>query len=115
MMPNAASRKIAFISSYLPRKCGIATFCNDLIQHVTARAGAAFDPLVVAMVASHGDQYNSPVKFEIRKNVKNDYLCVTDYLNFSHVDVVSVQHEFGLFGGDAGAYLNFLLKRVDAP
>ena len=114
-MPNTSSRKIAFISSYLPRKCGIATFCNDLIHHVTACAGTAFDPLVVAMVSSHGHQYNSPVKFEIRKNVKNDYLCATDYLNFSHVDVVSVQHEFGLFGGDAGAYLNFLLKRVDAP
>jgi glycosyltransferase involved in cell wall biosynthesis len=86
-----------------------------LIHHVGGCAGTSFDPLVVAMVSSHEHQYSSPVKFEIRKNVKNDYLCAADYLNFSHVDVIAVQHEFGLFGGDAGAYLNFLLKRADAP
>jgi hypothetical protein len=70
---------------------------------------------MVAMVSGLGHQYNQPVKFEIRKDVKNDYLCAADYLNFSHVDLISVQHEFGLFGGSAGAYLNLLLKRIDAP
>jgi len=114
-MPKTTTRKIAFISSSLPRKCGIATFSNDLIQSITGCAGTSFDPFVVAMVSSHEHQYSSPVKFEVRRNVKNDYLCAADYLNFSHVDVISVQHEFGLFGGDAGSYLNFLLKRVDAP
>ena len=114
-MPNGASRKVAFVSSCLPRRCGIATFCNDLTQNISACAGDAFDPLMVAMVASHEHQYGSPVKFEIRKNVKNDYLCAADYLNFSHVDLISVQHEFGLYGGNAGSYLNLLLKRVDAP
>jgi len=67
------------------------------------------------MVTSHEYQYDEPVKFEIRKNVKNDYICAADYLNFSHLDAISVQHEFGLFGGNAGNYLNLLLKRVDAP
>lgn len=114
-MSNSASRKIAFISSFLPRRCGIATFCNDLIQNIAACVDGKFNPFVVAAVASHEDQYGSPVKFEIRRNVKNDYICAADYLNFSHVDVVSVQHEFGLFGGNAGSYLNFLLKRIDAP
>ncbi|MEN8126237.1 MAG: glycosyltransferase [Planctomycetota bacterium] len=114
-MPNETSRKVAFVSSSLPRRCGIATFCNDLTQSISACAGKAFEPLVVAMVARHGHQYSKPVKFEIRKNVKNDYVCAADYLNFSHVDLVSIQHEFGLFGGEAGAYLNLLLKRADAP
>ncbi len=114
-MPNGTSRKVAFVSSCLPRRCGIATFCNDLTKNISACAADAFDPLMVAMVSSHEHQYSSPVKFEVRKNVKNDYVCAADYLNFSHVDLVSVQHEFGLFGGDAGAYLNLLLKRVDAP
>jgi hypothetical protein len=49
---------------------------------------------MVAMVSGLGHQYNQPVKFEIRKDVKNDYLCAADYLNFSHVDLISVQHEF---------------------
>ena len=114
-MANETSRKVAFVSSYLPRRCGIATFCNDLTKNISACAGNAFEPLVVAMVSSHEHQYSSPVKFEIRKNVKNDYVCAADYLNFSHVDIVSVQHEFGLFGGSAGDYLSMLLKRIDAP
>jgi glycosyltransferase involved in cell wall biosynthesis len=113
-MPNEPLRRVAFISSYLPRQCGIATFCQDLITHIAA-CGDSFKPLVVAMVSSHEHQYSDPVKFEIRKNVKNDYVCAADYLNFSHIDLVSVQHEFGLFGGRAGNYLNLLLKRIDVP
>ena len=114
-MPGKTSCKVAFVSSFLPRRCGIATFCNDLITNIAGYSKASFEPLVVAMVTSHEHQYSQPVKFEIRKNVKNDYICAADYLNFSHLDMISVQHEFGLFGGDAGNYLNLLLKRIDAP
>lgn len=115
MMVDDQFRKIAFISSYRPRRCGIATFCNDLITNVSACAGDQFDPLVTAMVSTQEHLYNDPVKFEIRKNVKNDYLCAADYLNFSQIDLVSLQHEFGLFGGSAGSYVNLLLKRMQVP
>lgn len=114
-MSNRPKQKIAFVSSYLPRRCGIATFCNDLITNLTVCSPEQVNPFVVAMVSSHEHQYSGPVKFEIRKNVKNDYICAADYLNFSHVDLVSVQHEFGLFGGNAGEYLDLLTKRIDAP
>ncbi|MHC4857678.1 MAG: hypothetical protein ACYTBY_07775, partial [Planctomycetota bacterium] len=62
-MPKRATRKIAFVSSCLPRRCGIATFCNDLTKNISASAGDAFDPLMVAMVSSHDHQYGDPVKF----------------------------------------------------
>ena len=114
-MQKNGKRKIAFVSSSLPRKCGIATFCSDLIRNISLASENNFEPLVVAMRNSENINFGSPVKFEIRKNVKNDYVCAADYLNFSHVDAVSVQHEFGLFGGDAGSYLNLLLNRVNAP
>lgn len=114
-MSEKQSRKIAFISSYLPRRCGIATFCKDLITSVSAYAHRRFEPLVTAMVSTHEHLYSNPVKFEIRKNVKNDYLCAADYLNISQIDMVSLQHEFGLFGGNAGAYMNLLLKRINVP
>jgi glycosyltransferase involved in cell wall biosynthesis len=64
---------------------------------------------------SEDHKYSNPVKFEIRQNVKSDYICAADYINFSHVDAVCVQHEFGLFGGEAGSYLNLLLKRLKVP
>ncbi|MCK4752527.1 MAG: glycosyltransferase [Planctomycetes bacterium] len=114
-MAKSSTKRVAFISSFLPRKCGIATFCSDLIENTALAAKDDFEPLVVAMRSDNELKYNDPVKFEIRQNVKNDYICAADYINFSHVDVVSVQHEFGLFGGDAGSYLNLLLKRLKAP
>lgn len=113
-MTNGSAKKVVFISSFPPRKCGIATFTSDLARNAAAAANGQFEPLVVAMRA--GDcRYEDPVKFEIRQNVKSDYICAADYINFSHVDVVSVQHEFGLFGGVAGSYLSLLLNRLKAP
>lgn len=113
-MPKGPPKKVVFISSFLPRKCGIATFTSDLINSTALAANNEFEPQVVAMQS--GDQkYKDPVKFEIRQNVKSDYICAADYINFSHVDVVCVQHEFGLFGGEGGAYLSLLLNRLKAP
>jgi len=113
-MTKSTAKKVVFISSFPPRKCGIATFTSDLIDSTTLAAKGEFEPLVVAM-RSEDHKYNDPVKFEIRQNVKSDYICAADYINFSHVDAVCVQHEFGLFGGEAGSYLSLLLDRLKAP
>ncbi|MCK4913719.1 MAG: glycosyltransferase [Planctomycetes bacterium] len=114
-MAKSSTKKVAFVSSFLPRKCGIATFTSDLIENTALAARGGFEPLVVAMRTDEGNHYKEPVKFEIRKDVKSDYICAADYINFSHVDMVSIQHEFGLFGGDAGSYLTLLLKRLKTP
>lgn len=114
-MAKGTTKKVAFISSFLPRKCGIATFTSDLIKNAALSAKGAFEPLVVAMRSDKELKYRDPVKFEIRQDVKNDYICAADYINFSQVDAVSVQHEFGLFGGEAGSYLSLLLNRLKPP
>jgi len=113
-MAKSSPKKVVFVSSFPPRKCGIATFTSDLIKNTALAAKGEFEPLVVVMRS--GDQkYDDPVKFEIRQDVRSDYICAADYINFSHVDIVCVQHEFGLFGGEAGAYLSLLLNRLKAP
>ncbi len=114
-MANDATKRVVFISTFPPRKCGIATFTADLIANAARAAQGHFDPLVVTMRSDSQLKYADPVKFEIRQNVRRDYLSAADYINFSHVDLVSVQHEFGLFGGEAGSYLSLLLKRLKAP
>ncbi len=114
-MDTMTKKKIAFICTYPPRKCGIGTFSKDLIDNIKLAAGENFEPLVVAVEAGSDHGYSDPVKFEIRRNVKNDYASAADYINFSDVDAISIQHEFGLFGGDAGSYLNILLSRVNLP
>ena len=114
-MVKRAKKRVVFLSSFLPRKCGIATFTTDLIANTSTAAKGEFEPLVVAMRSGDELKYDHPVKFEIRQNVKKDYISAADYINFSHVDLVSVQHEFGLFGGEGGAYLSLLLNRLKAP
>jgi len=114
-MAKGSTRKVAFISSFPPRKCGIATFTSDLIRNLVIAAKGGLEPLVVAMRSDSNLKYDDPVKFEIRQNVKNDYICAADYINFSHVDLVSAQHEFGLFGGGAGSYLSLFLNRLKTP
>ncbi|MHC4640324.1 MAG: glycosyltransferase family 4 protein [Planctomycetota bacterium] len=114
-MAKGAKKKVAFISSSPPRKCGIATFTSDLIKNTITAAKGQFESLVVAMRSDNDLKYNDPVKFEIRQDVKSDYICAADYINFSHVDLVSVQHEFGLFGGESGSYLSLLLNRLKTP
>ncbi len=114
-MARDAKKKVVFVSSFPPRKCGIATFTSDLIESTAASSGGQFEPLVVTLRSDPTVKYDDPVKFEIRQHVRRDYLCAADYINFSHVDLVSVQHEFGLFGGPGGSYLSLLLKRLKAP
>ena len=114
-MTKDAKKRIVFICTFPPRKCGIATFTSDLIRSMGAAAKGEFEPLVVTMRSDSSLRYCDPVRFEIRQNVRSDYICAADYINFSHVDLVSVQHEFGLFGGPAGSYLGLLLKRLKAP
>ena len=113
-MAKNSSKRIAFVGSFPPRKCGIATFTSDLVKGVSAAGVNKFEPLVVAM-SNDKFTYAKPVEFEIRSNSKNDYICAADYINFSNVQVISVQHEFGIFGGEAGSYLNLFLHKVNAP
>ena len=107
--------KVVFVCSFVPRKCGIATFTSDLINGVAVSAADAFRPAVVAMQSGPELRYDKPVRFRIRKELEHDYIHAADYVNFSSADVVCLQHEFGLFGGPAGAYINLFLERVNKP
>src|SRR4029077_7701757 len=71
---------------------------------------------VVAMT-DHGRTYAYPpaVQFQVRDEVIKDYVKAADYLNNERFDVVSLQHEFGIFGGEAGSYITTLLSRLRMP
>lgn len=106
--------RIAFIGNSLPRRCGIATFTTDLQQAV-----AASDPdlatSIMAMNDGDGYDYPSSVGFQIRDDRIEDYARAADFLNDGRFDVVSLQHEFGIFGGEAGAHVAGLLSRLTMP
>ena len=115
-MPYPQSlQRVALLGNHLPRQCGIATFTTDLAGAL-ADAYPAVDTLVVAMNdAGRRHAYPSAVRFEIEQDDMASYRRAVDFLNVSQVDAVSLQHEFGIFGGKAGALLLPLLGELRMP
>jgi len=108
-------RKIAFVSDHLPRMCGIATFTSDLLAAV-ATAHPQSECLSVAVNDIKGGyEYPGVVRFEIEEQDLPSYLRAADFLNISNVDVVCLQHEFGIFGGRAGGHILALLRELRMP
>jgi glycosyltransferase involved in cell wall biosynthesis len=108
-------RQIAFLGNHLPRQCGIATFTSDLSCAIAAEFSNV-DCLVVAMNDA-GKRYAYPprVRFDVAENDIASYRAAADFLNVNKIDVVSVQHEYGIFGGKAGNYLLTLLRKLRMP
>ncbi|MCK5612129.1 glycosyl transferase family 1, partial [Candidatus Pacearchaeota archaeon] len=97
---------IAFVGSYLPRACGIATFTHDLAEAVAKQTGKSQSVIVTALNDRPGVYaYPDRVKFEIRQDYLSDYSLAADFINSSRADVISLQHEYGIFGGGWGSYL----------
>lgn len=113
--PTTAPLRVAFIGNSLPRRCGIATFTTDLQTALAATSGIA-ETTVVAM-NDHGHRYDYPATVSIQVNDGNldDYARAATQLNAGGFDVVSLQHEFGIFGGDAGRHILSLLTRLTMP
>ncbi len=110
------NRKIAFLSSFPPRQCGIATFSSDVIQAITRQA-RDIQPIVIAMEEPNSPirDYPEIVKFTLPQNKRPAYQQAAAFINQSGAQVLCVQHEFGLFGGEAGEWLLELLKQVKLP
>ena len=110
------SRGIAFLASYLPRACGVATFTKDLSDAV-AKQASRHQSVIVTAVNDLEEGYNYPdrVKFEVRQDHQIDYSRAADFLNFGGIDVLCLQHEFGIFGGKWGANVLTLLRDLNRP
>jgi glycosyltransferase involved in cell wall biosynthesis len=106
---------VAFIGNYLPRKCGIATFTSDLLTAVAAEHPASECLSVSMNDVKEGYAYPDVVRFEIEDHDLSSYLRAADFLNISNVDVVCLQHEFGIFGGPAGSHILALLRELRMP
>ncbi|MBS3820965.1 MAG: glycosyltransferase [Planctomycetes bacterium] len=107
--------KIAFVGSYLPRHCGIATFTHDLCEAVATQASEQ-DVFTVAMNdIPEGYAYPPRVRFEIRQNVQSDYRLAAEFLNINQVSAICLQHEYGIYGGTCGSHLLSMLRRVRRP
>lgn len=108
-------KRVAFIGNYLPRQCGIATFTTDLCEGLADEfKGTACIALPVNDTEA-GYEYPSRVRFELTEKDSESYRRAADFLNINNVEMVSLQHEYGIFGGRAGSYILTLLRELRMP
>ena len=116
---DISSRKqlstIVLIGNHLPRRCGIATFTTDLLNALIAESPESSVWALAMNDIPEGYSYPHQVHFEINQNNISEYRLASDYLNMTQVDVVCVQHEFGIFGGKNGSFLLEMLRNLRMP
>ena len=113
--PARDLERVALIGNHLPRRCGIATFTTDLAQAIFTTFPAVECPVVALNDPGGNYAYGSGVRFQIAEGDLSSYRRAADYLNVSGVDVVCVQHEYGIFGGKDGSYILSVMEDVRMP
>jgi glycosyltransferase involved in cell wall biosynthesis len=111
VIPN----RIAVVGNYLPRRCGIATFTTDLCDALHAEYDTTELLALPINDTDEGYAYPARVRFELSEDNLASYRQAADFLNFSGIDLVCLQHEYGIFGGRAGGHILELLRRLRMP
>lgn len=110
----ASVKEVAYVSTYPPRKCGIATFTADLVNSI-GQLNTLRDQRVISI---DGRRYKPPfasLEHKIGRDFLEDYILMAEFLNQTQVNVVNIQHEFGIFGGEAGEYICSFLDKLNMP
>ena len=109
------AKEVAYVSTFPPRKCGIATFTSDLVNSI-GQQNKLEEQRVISI---DGRRLFKPAyeatEHKIGRDFLEDYLLMADFLNHSPVNVVNIQHEFGIFGGDSGEYICSFLEKLKRP
>ncbi len=103
-----------YISSYIPRRCGIATFTKDLTTAINNLNPHALSE-IIAVLDDLEYLYPWEAKMRISQHVLSDYIDAARYINRSSTDIVNLQHEFGLYGGEDGEYILSLIDDLERP
>ncbi|ADY51891.1 glycosyl transferase group 1 [Pseudopedobacter saltans DSM 12145] len=109
---------IAYISTYTPRACGLATFNLNLKNAIESNNSKDNKSFVIAINDSDNlNQYHYPedVRFIIRQQSQKDYIKAANVINQGSADVCVMQHEFGIYGGESGVYILPMLYRINKP
>ena len=112
--PSLPSR-IAVIGNYLPRQCGIATFTTDLCAAISAEYGTARLLALPVNDTVQGYDYPARVRWSLAQDDVTSYQEAAEFLNFNNIDMVCLQHEYGIFGGPAGSHILHLLRGLKMP
>ena len=107
--------RIAVIGNYLPRHCGIATFTTDLCAAISTECGSARLMALPVDDTEEGYDYPDRVRWSLAQDDVKSYQEAAEFLNFDNIDMVCLQHEYGIFGGPAGSHILHLLRGLKMP
>ena len=105
---------IAFLSTYPSRECGLATFTQDLVREID-KNGFGNRPKVIAISDNNNYDYSSRVIMEISQHDKESYLKTADAINNSNIELLVIEHEYGIFGGESGEFILDFIDRLHIP
>jgi len=106
-------RKVAFLSTYPSRECGLATFTQDLVRELDKNS--YLEELKIIAVSDNKYEYENKVITEILQDKREDYLRAAKFINSSDIELVVIEHEYGIFGGDAGEYIFEFVNNLEVP
>lgn len=112
-MISKTPMNIAFLSTYPPRECGLATFTQDLVTqlstiHLTSQSR-------IIAVSNRSYQYDDKVMMELIQNNRSSYIQIAEKLNHSDIELLIIEHEYGIYGGEWGEYLLDLVDNLQIP
>ncbi len=107
--------KIAFIATYPPRRCGIGTFTQNLYNSITENRESIEGVILAIDDSEEVSNYPSEVEFVIQQDHQQDYLEAAEYLNSSDTNICVLQHEYGIFGGQSGAFVLSMIHKLEIP
>src|SRR5512133_987139 len=106
--------RVAIVSTYRPRPCGIAVFSSDL-RAALLEADSSLSAEIVSIVRDDFASHPPEVVATIHQETPGDYVAAARELNRRDVDVVLIEHEYGIFGGDSGSYILELANELTVP
>ena len=107
--------RIAVVGNYLPRQCGIATFTTDLCTAISSEYGNARLLALPVNDTEEGYDYPARVRWSLAQDDLKSYQQAAEFLNFNNIDMVCLQHEYGIFGGPAGSHILHFLRSLKMP
>lgn len=107
--------KVIYVSSYIPRKCGIATFTKDLTNNINQLNPYALAEIMALNKNGEDLSYPWETKYKVNQDELINFLQAADYINQSSADIICLQHEFGLFGGKCGEFVLPFIESIKKP
>lgn len=106
-------KNIVFLSTYPPRQCGIATFTEDLVKNL--KINYPLNSYKIIAISDKKYEYNSDVCCSLNQFDKSDYTKLCAKINNSDTDLLVIEHEYGIYGGDSGEYILDFINNLKIP